>query len=96
MRIIITLLIFVLFSCNDNTNSFELNGKTDLDDGLVIYRIVPNSLNQPVKMDSTLVRSGKFNFSLKVNEIDVNFLSIKGKDVNIPFIIEKGKIKRTR
>ena len=92
MRIIITLLIFTLFSCDDNTNTFKLNGTTDLDDGLVIYRIVPNSVNQPVKMDSTLVRSGKFNFSLKVNEIDVNFLSIKGKDVNIPFILETGKI----
>ena len=92
MRILIPLLIFVLLSCDDNKNFFKLNGKTDLDDGSVIYRIVPNSVNQPVKMDSTFIRNGKFNFTLKVNEIDVNFLSIKGKDVNIPFILEKGKI----
>lgn len=92
MRILIILFISILLSCDDNKNSFKLKGTTDLDDGLVIYRIVPNSVNQPVKMDSTIVRSGRFNFTLKVNEIDVNFLSIKGKDVNIPFVLETGKI----
>ena len=84
------LLLFI--RCGDSKNSFKLNGITDLDDGLVIYRIVPNSVNQPVKMDSTIVRDGKFNFSSEVNEIDVNFVTIKGKDSNIPFILEPGKI----
>ena len=69
-----------------------LNGFTDLDDGEIIYRIVPNSVNQPVRMDSTIVRNGTFNFSSDVKEIDVNFLTIKGKDTNIPFILESGRI----
>ena len=82
----------ILISCDDNNKSFKLNGTTDLDDGLIIYRIIPNSLNQPVKMDSTFVRDGRFTFSSQVNEIDVNFINIKDKDVNIPFILESGKI----
>ena len=82
----------IFFGCDDNNNSFKLNGTTDLDDGLIIYRIVPNSVNQPVKMDSTFVRDGRFTFSTKVNEIDVNFITIQDKDVNIPFILESGKI----
>ena len=92
MRIIITFFLFVLFSCDENNNSFKLNGTTDLDDGVIIYRIVPNSVNQPIKMDSAVVRKGRFNFSSELNEIDVNFLAIKGKDVNIPFILELGKV----
>ena len=82
----------MLLGCEKNNNSFELNGTTDLDDGVVIYRIVPNSVNQPIKMDSTVVRKGKFNFSSQVNEIDVNFITIKDKTSNIPFILESGKI----
>ena len=81
----------ILIGCDDN-NSFKLNGTTDLDDGLIIYRIVPNSVIQRVKMDSTFVRDGRFTFSTKVNEIDVNFINIQDKDVNIPFILESGKI----
>lgn len=92
MRIVIALFLSTLFGCESNNNSFELNGTTDLDEGVVIYRIVPNSVNQPVKMDSTIVRDGKFNFSLDVNEIDVNFITIKGKDTNIPFVLESGRI----
>ena len=84
--------MFIFFSCNESKNTFILNGFTDLDDGVVIYRIVPNSVNQPIKMDSTIVRNGTFNFSSDVKEIDVNFLTIKGKDNNIPFILESGRI----
>lgn len=82
----------MLLGCESNNNSFELNGTTDLDDGVVIYRIVPNSVNQPIKMDSTIVRKGRFNFSSQVNEIDVNFITIKDKTSNIPFILESGRI----
>ena len=92
MRIVIALFLSTLLGCESNNNSFELNGTTDLDEGVVIYRIVPNSVNQPVKMDSTIVRDGKFNFSLDVTEIDVNFITIKGKDTNIPFVLESGRI----
>lgn len=92
MRIVIALFLSTLLGCESNNNSFELNGTTDLDEGVVIYRIVPNSVNQPVKMDSTIVRDGKFNFSLDVTEIDVNFITIKGKDTNIPFVLESGII----
>ena len=92
MRILIILFLSILLGCEYTNNSFELNGSTDLDDGVVIYRIVPNSVNQPIKMDSTIVRKGSFNFSSEVNEIDVNFLSIKTKNVNVPFILETGKI----
>ena len=59
MRIVIALFLSMLLGCEKNNNSFELNGKTDLDDGVVIYRIVPNSVNQPIKMDSTIVRKGE-------------------------------------
>ena len=82
----------MLLGCESNNKSFELNGTTDLDDGVVIYRIVPNSVNQPIKMDSTVVRKGRFNFSSQVNEIDVNFITIKDKTSNIPFILESGRI----
>lgn len=82
----------MLLGCESNNNSFELNGTTDLDDGVVIYRIVPNSVNQPIKMDSAIIRKGRFNFSSQVNEIDVNFITIKDKTSNIPFILESGRI----
>jgi len=92
LRIVIALFLSILLGCESNNNSFELNGTTDLDDGVVIYRIVPNSVNQPIKMDSTVVRKGRFNFSSQVNEIDVNFITIKDKTSNIPFILESGRI----
>tara|TARA_B100001939_G_C16908093_1_gene603274 strand:- start:252 stop:1343 length:1092 start_codon:yes stop_codon:yes gene_type:complete len=87
-----TLFLFIFFSCNESENTFILEGFTDLDDDVVIYRVAPNSVNQPIKMDSTIVRNGVFNFSSDVKEIDVNFLNIKGKDTNIPFILESGRI----
>ena len=92
MRTITTTLLLILLSCDTSTNSFKLSGITDLDDGVSIYRIVPNSVNQPVKMDSTIVRNRKFSFSSEVNEIDVNFITVKDKDINIPFILEPGEI----
>ena len=66
-------MLVLVFACDNSENSFMLNGFTVLDDGEVIYRIVPNSVNQPVRMDSTIVRNGTFNFSSDVKEIDVNF-----------------------
>ena len=92
MRISLFLFLFFLVGCENNLNTFQLNGKTDLDEGSIIYRIVPNSVNQPIKMDSTFVRDGKFSFSSEVNEIDINFLTIQNKNINIPFILESGII----
>ena len=40
MRIIITFFLFFLFSCDENNTAFKLNGTSDLDDGVIIYRIV--------------------------------------------------------
>ena len=94
----ITLLILTsliaLSSCTTvEKNTFVLNGSTDLDDGKKIFRVQANANGQPATIDTATVANGKFMLKGEVGQIDVNFLFVEGTQVNLPFILEEGKIE---
>lgn len=89
-------LLIVITACNRlENNSFELKGTTDLPDGKRIFRIVPNANGQPITVDTTEVRNGKFSLNGEIDQIDVNFLFIEGQQANAAFILEEGFIDIT-
>ena len=96
----ITLLVLTsliaLSSCTTvEKNTFVLNGSTDLDDGKKIFRVQANANGQPATIDTATVANGKFMLKGEVGQIDVNFLFVEGTQVNVPFILEEGKIDAT-
>ena len=96
----ITLLVLTaltsLTSCTTvEKNTFVLKGSTDLDDGKKIFRVQANANGQPATIDTATVANGKFMLKGEVGQIDVNFLFVEGTQVNVPFILEEGKIEAT-
>lgn len=99
MKKLLPLLIYLLIAttaCNKlEDNTFVLKGTTDLPDGKRIFRIVPNANGQPITVDTTEVRNGRFSLNGEIDQIDVNFLFIEGQQANAAFILEQGFIDVT-
>lgn len=94
LQTLILVLITCFTGCNSlEENTFVLNGTTDLPDGKKIFRIIPNANGQPVTVDTTEVRNGKFSLKGEIDQIDVNFLFIEGQQANSAFIVEEGVIE---
>ena len=64
-----------------------------MDDGKKIFRVQANANGQPATIDTATVANGKFMLKGEVGQIDVNFLFVEGTQVNLPFILEEGKIE---
>lgn len=82
----------LLVACGDNSTSFTLNGKIDVENGKMVYRVEADQNNQPSIIDSTQIQSGMFSFKGDVLRPEINFLQIEGVAGNFPIIIENGTI----
>jgi len=88
------LLSLLIISCSEiEPNSFIIKGNTDLIEGTSVYRVESGPNGQAVTVDSTKVAESAFEFKGFVNQIDINFIFIKGVNGNVPVILEEGIIE---
>ena len=60
--VLITLTSFILFSCNNNNNTYTLSATTNHDENKRVFLIKVGKDNRPIAVDSTEVLDGKFSF----------------------------------
>ena len=92
-KLLLITLSILLLGCSTESEKFKIMGTTDLDDGKKIFRVVADSNNQPIVLDTMIVSKGKFEFQGTAIEPDINFLYMEGVQGNVGFIIEPGTIK---
>lgn len=97
MKTIVLLPIFILllFGCQPNNSTYEILGTIESNNGKSIYRIAADANNQPIVLDSTMVKEGSFKLNGPVDEPNINFIQVEGIQGNFPIIIEGGKILLT-
>lgn len=84
----------LIISCNSlEPDSFIIEGLTDFEDGLSVYRVKAGPNGQPISVDTAKVIKGTFKFEGLISQIDINFINIEGLNANIPVIIEEGVIE---
>ena len=67
---LLTNLFFI--GCSTNSGEFIINGSIDLKDGDMVYRVIADSNQQPMVVDSITVVNGTFEMSGIVESPDVN------------------------
>ena len=80
-------------SCSSEPGSYNIEGNIDAKDGLKVFRVIANSNNQPITVDSTTISNNKF--SLKGNAINpsISFIRVENFGFNLPIILEEGNVK---
>ena len=86
-------LIVIVSSCSSEPGTFNIYGTVDVDDDTKVYRVIADQNNQPKKIDSSIVKSSKFEMRGKSKYPNISFLQLEGFNFNVPFIIEEGNIK---
>tara|TARA_A100001011_G_scaffold400505_1_gene515602 strand:+ start:1087 stop:2235 length:1149 start_codon:yes stop_codon:yes gene_type:complete len=92
-KIFFIITTITLVGCSNKNGEFTINGTVNLEDGNMVYRIIADTNNQPVVIDSIAVIKGEFKMNGKVESPDVNFFSVESLRGNFPFILESGNIK---
>jgi peroxiredoxin len=85
----------VFLGCSVNDGSFTIEGSSDIEDGKMVYRVIADTNQQPLIIDSIPVTNGSFKIEGVVETPDVNFIAVQGLRGNFPFIIESGNIRLT-
>jgi len=86
-------LIAIALSCSSEPGVFKIYGTIGVDDDTKVYRVIADQNNQPIKIDSSIVKSYKFEMGGKSKYPNISFIQIEGFNFNIPFIVEEGNIK---
>ena len=64
----------LIISCNSlKPDSFIIEGSTDFEDGLSVYRVKAGPNNQPITVDTAKIIKGTFKFEGLITQIDINF-----------------------
>jgi len=88
-------LFAILMACQSNPDGYTIQGTVsgDLDDGTVVYLKKANEQNQPVDVDTTVVKNGSFTFTGKTSMPELHYLFIEDVPGNIPLVLEQGTIE---
>lgn len=88
-------LIYLTFivSCSSEPGSYNIEGNIDAKDGLKVFRVIANSNNQPVSVDSTTILSNKFSMQGNAINPSISFIRVENFGFNLPIILEEGSIK---
>lgn len=93
----ILLLALVVFSCEENqeTEGYQIAGTVEnVTDGTEVYITELDENQQPVHVDTTVIKEGKFELNLPETEAPtVSFLSVEGVPGNVVYLSENEKIK---
>lgn len=99
MKKIIASLCFMalLVACNTTPEGYTLNGTIsgDIKDSTQVFLKKIGDQNQPLDIDTTLIKNGKFSFTRKSGELELQFIFIDKVNGYVPFIVEDGKIELT-
>jgi thiol-disulfide isomerase/thioredoxin len=80
-------------SCSSEPGSYNIEGNIDAKDGLKVFRVIANSNNQPVSVDSTTILSNKFSMQGNAINPSISFIRVENFGFNLPIILEEGSIK---
>jgi len=96
-RYSILALFAALVACQSNPGGYTINGTVtgDLKDGTAVYLKKANDQNQPVDVDTALVKNGSFTFTGKAEMPELHYLFIEDTRGNIPLVLEEGTIEVT-
>ena len=92
------LLIFsflFITSCSSEPGSYTINGNIQIKDGIKVYRVIADANNQPMIVDSTVVKGNKFTLDGSAVNPSISFLQVEGYAFNLPVVLEEGNIKVT-
>ncbi len=95
-KLVFAMLAIVLFaSCNSTTDGFSVDAtiEGDIKNGTKVYLKRINAVNQPITVDSTLVKNGKFSFNGKADSLEIQYIFVDSIYGNIPIIRENGELE---
>ncbi|MCY4160641.1 MAG: TlpA disulfide reductase family protein [Flavobacteriaceae bacterium] len=84
-------LFMIAISCG-KSQSYRLNVTTDFEDGKSVYLIELNQYRQPITIDTTIIKNGKFQFEQKIPYPQNSFIEIEDHPQPFLFIAENGSI----
>ena len=90
---LVTVFIFFLCGCKNNSNTLKIKGKIDSDNTTKIYHIIADLNNQPKTLDTLDINQGIFELETELNEPSFHFLQISGQNGTFPFVAESGTVK---
>lgn len=88
------IIILSILGCQKDPEGYSLSGKIkNVENGKMVYLSELDSNNQPVKIDSAVIKDEKFNMDLPaVTQSNLNFLNIEGLNGNVIFISENEQV----
>ncbi len=88
------IIILSILGCQNDPEGYSISGKIkNVENGKMVYLSELDSNNQPVKIDSAVIKDEKFNLELPaVNQSNLNFLNIEGLNGNVVFISENEQV----
>jgi len=88
------IIILSILGCQKSPEGYSISGKIkNVENGKIVYLSELNSNNQPVKIDSVVIKDEKFNLDLpEVEQSNLSFLNIEGLNGNVIFISENEEI----
>lgn len=94
--ILITAIALSVFACNQlKDNEFSIKGEVaGVENGKKVF-IEIQSETGPLAKDTAVVTDGKFELKGMTEGIDLGFIRIENEQINLPIILEEGKIEVT-
>mgnify|MGYP003111555830 CR=1 FL=1 len=94
-RLLIAIAVLTIIGCNEEKKGYSISGEVkNVEDGKMIYLSELDANNQPIKIDSVVVKDEKFTLDLpEITNSNLNFLTVEGARGNVLFISENDPIE---
>ncbi len=88
------IIILSILGCQKDPEGYSISGKIkNVENGKMVYLSELDSNNQPVKIDSAVIKDEKFNLAPPaITQSNLNFLNIEGLNGNVIFISENEQV----
>jgi len=88
------IIILSILGCQKDPEGYSISGKIkNVENGKMVYLSELDNNNQPVKIDSAVIKDEKFNMSLPaITQSNLSFLNIEGLNGNVIFISENEQV----
>jgi len=89
------IILLSILGCQKDHEGYSISGKIkNVENGKMVYVSELDSNNQPVKIDSVVIKDEKFNLDLPaITQSNLSFLNIEGLNGNVIFISENEQVK---
>ena len=88
------IIILSILGCQKDPEGYSISGNIkNVENGKMVYLSELDNNNQPVKIDSAVIKDEKFNMSLPaITQSNLSFLNIEGLNGNVIFISENEQV----